>query len=91
MTADFDATTSTTARTVTRIWTTELGVPALDPDLWLPHAGATSAHTLRAHRALRAALGRDIPLPALFRHPTIRSLTAYLVTTPHGPTGARSR
>ncbi|MFC8914742.1 MULTISPECIES: acyl carrier protein [unclassified Streptomyces] len=83
MAADFDATTSTTARTVTRIWTTELGVPALDPDLFLPHAGATSARTLRAHRALRTALARDIPLTALFRHPTIRTLTAYLDAAPH--------
>jgi amino acid adenylation domain-containing protein len=51
-------------------------------------AGATSLMIVGLHRELTAALGRDLPLLALFDHTTVRALATYLEGAAPPPTTA---
>ncbi|MBW8768040.1 MAG: hypothetical protein JF630_18120, partial [Geodermatophilales bacterium] len=41
-------------------------------------SGGHSLLTVRVYHRLKSALGRELPLVALFEHPTIRTLARYL-------------
>lgn len=63
---------------VARVWreVLERDVPSLDFDFF--ELGGHSLLALRVADRLSRALQRDVPLSALFRHPTVRSLAASL-------------
>jgi acyl transferase domain-containing protein len=65
---------------------TELGGPEqLDVDAGLFDLGLTSAMVVSLRARLESAVGHEIPTTAVFEHPTIRRLAAYLA----GPAGNR--
>ncbi|MER5887853.1 phosphopantetheine-binding protein [Streptomyces sp. NPDC001941] len=66
------------AEVVARAWSEALGLAGVDGDRRLFESGATSAAALRAHSALCAGLGREVPLTALFTRPTVRDLAVFL-------------
>ncbi|GAA1007411.1 non-ribosomal peptide synthetase/type I polyketide synthase [Streptomyces thermogriseus] len=82
-------------RAVTEAWSTVLGSTEIDPDKGIFDLGADSMAALEAHKLMCAALDREFPLSALFRHPTVRLLSDHLRGTPapaaKPPTGGRTR
>ncbi|MBQ1076232.1 amino acid adenylation domain-containing protein [Micromonospora sp. C31] len=78
------------ASTVATVWAEVLG-RAVDPDRGFFDLGATSMTALRVHQRLVAALDREFPLSALFRHPTVRTLAAHLDGVPEGSGGPVTR
>ena len=56
----------------------EVGGAPIGPDANFFEAGLTSALLLRIHHLLVAELGRELPVPLLFKHPTVRSLARRL-------------
>lgn len=63
---------------VAAAWRATLGLADVDWDRGFFDLGATSMTSLAAHRAISTAIGRDFPLAALFRYPTVRKLAAFL-------------
>ncbi|MEU0580177.1 amino acid adenylation domain-containing protein [Streptomyces griseoincarnatus] len=59
-------------------WAQVLDSAHIDPDKGIFELGATSMTALQAHKIICAGLGREFPLSALFRYPTVRRLAAYL-------------
>lgn len=55
-----------------------LGVSGIDPDRNWFDLGAQSLLLVRIHRELVERLGRPVPLVALYQHPTVRRLAAFL-------------
>ncbi|MFJ8547357.1 amino acid adenylation domain-containing protein, partial [Streptomyces sp. NPDC093586] len=64
--------------TVVSAWTQVLGTAELDPDRGFFELGGTSMGALQAHELIRTGLDREFPLSTLFRHSTLRQLTAFL-------------
>jgi hypothetical protein len=52
------------------------------PDTSFFDAGITSATILEIHDDLQQSIGRQFAVTALFRHPTVRALAAYLAADP---------
>jgi amino acid adenylation domain-containing protein len=69
---------SATEQVVGRIWCDVLGVPAVAPDDNFFDIGGQSALALRMAARLRSQLRRPVPMVAVFEHPTLRRLCAYL-------------
>lgn len=65
-------------QTIAAIWETVLGTRDFGPELSFFAAGGTSLMMTNVRRGLESALGREIPMPILFRFPTIRSLATEL-------------
>ncbi|MFB8419259.1 amino acid adenylation domain-containing protein [Streptomyces albidoflavus] len=66
------------ARTVASAWEQVLGTTEIDPDRGFFELGGTSMGALRVHELVSTALDREFPLSTLFRHSTLRQLTAHL-------------
>ncbi|HLL69421.1 MAG TPA: amino acid adenylation domain-containing protein [Micromonosporaceae bacterium] len=65
------------ARTVAQVWADVLGVrPGPDDDFFA--LGGQSLQTVQVSTRLAAALGRDVPVALVFRHPTVAALAAAL-------------
>ncbi|MGW6239855.1 amino acid adenylation domain-containing protein [Streptomyces sp. NPDC055094] len=63
---------------VSRAWAEVLNIARVDRDRGFFELGASSMTALRAHRTICEGLGREFPLSALFRYPTVRQLSAFL-------------
>jgi acyl carrier protein len=50
--------------------------------------GANSLHVVRIHQKLCAALGVEMPVVELFRHPSVGALAGYLGAAPAPPPAA---
>jgi amino acid adenylation domain-containing protein/FkbM family methyltransferase len=55
-----------------------LGVERVGLDDNFFDLGGTSVHIIQVHSRLRSALGREVPIVEMFRHPTLRALAAFL-------------
>ena len=66
------------ARTITGIWRDLLPSARIGPDDNFFDLGGNSLLIATASRRLRDALKREVPLTVLYRHPTLRQLTAHL-------------
>jgi amino acid adenylation domain-containing protein len=77
---------------LTRIWAHTLGLPppAINPTHNFFDLGGDSLLLLRANRDLRRLLRRDIPVVAMFAHPSIRAMAAYLSAESSAPSSAPS-
>jgi amino acid adenylation domain-containing protein len=66
--------------TVVSAWSQVLGLEPVEvePDRGFFELGGTSMAALRVHELICADLDREFPLSVLFRHPTVRQLTAFL-------------
>jgi amino acid adenylation domain-containing protein len=76
------------ARTVEQalvaIWRRLLAVETIDPDDNFFDLGGTSLDVIAAHVAVQDEIDPKIPVVALFAHPSIRALTAYLTNERQG-------
>lgn len=64
-------------RTLLDIWKCALGVaPGLDANFF--DLGGTSLQLIAVHAEIRALTGRSIPVTAVFQHPTVRAMAAWL-------------
>ncbi|MHC3455026.1 amino acid adenylation domain-containing protein [Streptomyces prasinus] len=59
-------------------WASVLGLAEVDPDRGIFEFGASSMTALTVHDLVSTALGRDFPLSAMIRYPTVRRLAAFL-------------
>ena len=59
---------------------------AVGPHRTFFDAGITSAMLLRVHEELVGRLGRELPVTALFRYPSVAALARHLAA-PEAPTG----
>ncbi|HXS64564.1 MAG TPA: phosphopantetheine-binding protein, partial [Streptosporangiaceae bacterium] len=64
--------------------------PAINPTHNFFDLGGDSLLLLRANRDLRRLLRRDIPVVAMFAHPSIRAMAAYLSAESSAPSSAPS-
>ena len=72
-------------RQIAAIWSEVLGVPRVSTHDNFFEVGGQSLKLMRVHHLLREKLQLDIPIVALFQHPTIASLAKVLqVGTPGG-------
>jgi len=69
---------------IENIWRDILGLDALDRNANFFDLGGHSLLTISLKRILKSQFDFNVPLVALFRHSTVRSLAAYLVTE-NGP------
>ncbi|WP_436756826.1 amino acid adenylation domain-containing protein [Streptosporangium sp. V21-05] len=67
-----------TERAVAEVWRAVLGVPRVGAADNFFEIGGHSLAIAAVQARLGSALGRDIPIVDLFRHPTIRALAAHL-------------
>ncbi|HEX3759107.1 MAG TPA: amino acid adenylation domain-containing protein [Kofleriaceae bacterium] len=65
-------------RTVIEIWRQALGVERVGIDDNFFELGGQSFLVMQVHAELSKALARELPVVALFQHPTVRTLTSYL-------------
>jgi hypothetical protein len=65
-------------RTVAGIWQEVLGLDRVGVHDNFFDSGGHSLLTMRVYHRAKAAFGRDFPLVALFEHPTVEALAAYL-------------
>ncbi len=65
-------------RTIAAIWRELLRLERVGIDDNFFDSGGHSLLTVRVYHRLKSALGRELPLVALFEHPTIRTLARYL-------------
>lgn len=63
---------------VAMVWQEILEVDEIDVEASFLHMGASSLTIVAAHARLQEKLGRAFPLVMMFKHPTVRSLAAYL-------------
>lgn len=68
------------------VWAEVLGRADVDPNVGVFDQGATSATLVAAHERLGERLGIELPLAALFQHPTPGRLAAHLTVEPSAPT-----
>ncbi|MEW1603865.1 amino acid adenylation domain-containing protein [Streptomyces sp. NPDC093808] len=59
-------------------WASVLGLAEVDPDRGIFEFGASSMTALTVHDMVSTALGREFPLSAMIRYPTVRQLAAFL-------------
>lgn len=71
------------------IWREVLGQVPASPDQNFFDAGGTSVGLARVQAAIKARLGRDLPVVELFAHPTIASLARLLGQNAGDHTGGR--
>jgi acyl-coenzyme A synthetase/AMP-(fatty) acid ligase/acyl carrier protein len=76
--AEYAAPDTDLERTVAAVWETVLGVERVGMDDNFFDLGAHSLLMVRAHARLREIYGKDLPLVALFRYPTVRHLARHL-------------
>jgi hypothetical protein len=72
-------------RTISAIWCDVLQVPSVGLGENFFDLGGHSLLAVQVHQRIKAAIGRDLPITDLFRHPTVRALAAHLAG------GARER
>ncbi|TMC12076.1 MAG: amino acid adenylation domain-containing protein [Chloroflexi bacterium] len=74
---------------VAGVWSAVLGVDRVGVHDGFFELGGSSVLLVRARARLRQALGRDVPMVALFQHPTVRALAAHLAggDEPRAPGG----
>ncbi len=77
-------------KTVALAWEQTLGFEGSDTRDNFFEAGGNSVLAVRLHTRLCQALGREFPIAAIFQHPTIAGLTAYLGTLDQAPVAAPS-
>ncbi|MFI6744031.1 amino acid adenylation domain-containing protein [Nonomuraea sp. NPDC050451] len=65
-------------RLIRDVWAAVLRLDAVGPEDNFFDLGGTSVRMTAVHAALREELGHEIPLLALYEHPTVRALAAYL-------------
>ncbi|MFD5914332.1 amino acid adenylation domain-containing protein [Streptomyces massasporeus] len=63
---------------ISRSWAEVLNLTRVDLDRGFFELGASSMTALQAHRTICEGLGREFPLSALFRYPTVRQLAGFL-------------
>ncbi|MGW0738253.1 amino acid adenylation domain-containing protein, partial [Streptomyces sp. NPDC002851] len=63
---------------VRRAWASALDRSQIDPDRGFFELGGSSMTALHVHTRLCEELGREFPLSAIFRYPTVRQLAAFL-------------
>jgi acyl carrier protein len=75
------------------VWRELLGAAEIDPERTFFDLGASSLLMVRAQQALQQRLRRDVPVTALFEHPTVRRLAAHLdpASAPSPATGGPAR
>lgn len=71
-------------KSVLAVWQDVLGRKDIGPDDNFFDVGGDSARLIATHRALEALSQRKLPLVELFRHTTVRGLSAWLVTPANG-------
>lgn len=70
---------------VAAAWQSVLGLTRIERDKGFFDLGASSMSALSAHQLICAGIGREFPLSAVFRYPTVRRLAAHLGgETAHG-------
>ncbi|CAM5658952.1 non-ribosomal peptide synthetase [Streptomyces atroolivaceus] len=74
-------------RTVAGVWEAVLGIRGFGVDHDFFQLGGHSLLATRVSVRLRAALGIDVPVRALFEHPTVAALSAALSGYPAVPSG----
>ncbi len=67
-----------TADVLAEVWRRLLDVAEIDANKTFFELGGDSILLVQAHEHIEAALGVELPLTTLFRHPTLRSLTRHL-------------
>jgi amino acid adenylation domain-containing protein len=65
-------------RALINVFRSELGRAEIEPSDRFFEIGADSVRIVRIHRRLGAELSRQFPLLAMFEHPSVRELAAYL-------------
>lgn len=73
-------------RRVAAIWQSLFELEEIDPNANFFDLGGHSVLMVQAHKRLRDALGRELPIVKLFQYPTIRALAKFL----EGEMGERS-
>ncbi|RST18379.1 amino acid adenylation domain-containing protein [Streptomyces sp. WAC05374] len=68
---------------IARAWAGVLNLTRVDRDRGFFELGASSMTALQAHKVICEGLGREFPLSALFRYPTVRQLSAFLRGASH--------
>ncbi|MGN9796432.1 amino acid adenylation domain-containing protein, partial [Streptomyces sp. OZ13] len=63
---------------VRRAWAQVLDRPRIETDRGFFELGGNSMTALQAHKVICEGLGREFPLSAVFRYPTVRQLAAFL-------------
>ncbi|MEV7559729.1 amino acid adenylation domain-containing protein [Streptomyces sp. NPDC089795] len=63
---------------IAEVWASVLGLAVVDRDRGFFDLGGSSMSALRAHERICGLLGREFPLSAVFRYPTVRRLAAFL-------------
>jgi acyl-coenzyme A synthetase/AMP-(fatty) acid ligase/L-amino acid N-acyltransferase YncA/acyl carrier protein len=76
---------STIETRVAEIWATVLGGAKVAPDDNFFVLGGSSISALAVVSGIREAFGGEIPLSALFEHPTVRGLTDVVASAMEGP------
>jgi amino acid adenylation domain-containing protein len=76
--AEYMAPRTSTEEALAAIWAEVLKLDKVGVNDNFFDLGGHSLLLLRLHQRLKAALRRDFPLMALFRHPTVRSFEAFL-------------
>ncbi|MEO8429875.1 MAG: non-ribosomal peptide synthetase [Acidobacteriota bacterium] len=74
---------------VSRVWSSVLGVESVDCEANFFDLGGSSLLLIAAQARLEASLGRMVPIMWLFEHPTVRTLAAAIASGSDG--GARAR
>jgi len=75
-------------QTIAKVWQDVLGVDKVGAGDNFFELGGHSLLAVRAHRALREALGADLSITDIFRFPTVRGLGDHLSSAAGGSTGS---
>jgi acyl carrier protein len=76
--AKFKVPSTEAEKIVAATWREVLKLDAVAVDDNFFEVGGNSLHLIQVSLKLTEAFGRDVPLPALFNHPTISALVQYL-------------
>ncbi|MEU6411119.1 amino acid adenylation domain-containing protein [Microbispora sp. NPDC046933] len=63
---------------ISRIWSELLETPEIDAGKTFFELGGDSVLLVRAHQRIAEAVGRELPVDTLFRHPTVEALARFL-------------
>jgi hypothetical protein len=77
--ADSDSEASEIEAALSEIWGDVLGLTEVGRADNFFDLGGTSLLLRRAHGAMQTRFGKQVPIVAMFEHPTIAALTAYLL------------
>ncbi|HET6230791.1 MAG TPA: phosphopantetheine-binding protein [Longimicrobiaceae bacterium] len=66
------------------IWGEVLGVERVGANDNFFDLGGRSVLLVQIHERVKEAMGRDVPMVAFFKHPTVRALADYLAAEPAG-------